>query len=317
MDTPPLDRRTFLRAAGGLGLALFVPLGRADRALAVAVGDDAPRFLTDDELATLRAAVDRFIPADTDPGAVAAGCAEAIDALLAAFEVDPPLIYAGAPWSDRGGANVNHFEDFLPLDPYEEQAWRLRIQGSRGRRELEFNGPVTGFQDTYRAGLAACDEAAGPARFADLPAPMRDAILRSDDPRIQAFVDVAFPHTLEAMYGAPEYGGNRDLIGWDYTGFMGDVQPRGWTDDEVTRRDADGPAAPPPDGTTDDELAALAPLAFPELGFGMLARTDGRLSGLEAEAAAIRRVQHDAVAQRDRIQAAIDAVAAQGDRDGA
>ena len=36
------------------------------------------------------------------------------------------------------------------------------------------------------------------------------------------------------MYGAPEYGGNRDLVGWRSIGFEGDVQPRGYTDDEVS-----------------------------------------------------------------------------------
>ena len=35
----------------------------------------------------------------------------------------------------------------------------------------------------------------------------------ADDPDVAALVDVAFPHTLEFMYGAPEYGGNRDLVG--------------------------------------------------------------------------------------------------------
>jgi hypothetical protein len=38
----------------------------------------------------------------------------------------------------------------------------------------------------------------------------------------------------EGMYGAPEYGGNRDQAGWKAIGFSGDVQPRGWTDVEVS-----------------------------------------------------------------------------------
>jgi hypothetical protein len=37
------------------------------------------------------------------------------------------------------------------------------------------------------------------------------------------------------MYGAPEYGGNRDGSGWRAIGFDGDVQPRGWTDAEVAQ----------------------------------------------------------------------------------
>ena len=41
-------------------------------------------------------------------------------------------------------------------------------------------------------------------------------------------------HACESLYGDPVYGGNRDARGWAAIGFDGDVQPRGWTDDEVT-----------------------------------------------------------------------------------
>ena len=44
---------------------------------------------------------------------------------------------------------------------------------------------------------------------------------------------LVFEHGCEACYGPPEYGGNRDLCGWRAIGYAGDVQPRGWTDDEV------------------------------------------------------------------------------------
>ncbi len=37
------------------------------------------------------------------------------------------------------------------------------------------------------------------------------------------------------MYGAPEYGGNQGLVGWSYIGFLGDVQPRGYSDEEVSQ----------------------------------------------------------------------------------
>ena len=37
------------------------------------------------------------------------------------------------------------------------------------------------------------------------------------------------------MYGAPEYGGNRDGVGWAYIGYEGDVQPRGYSDAEVSQ----------------------------------------------------------------------------------
>lgn len=323
-DGPRLSRRALLRGGGLLGLAVFVPVAHAGReggAVAVAMEAGAPGFLTEREVATLRALVDRFVPGppeDPDAGAVEAGCAEAIDALLAAFAVDPPRIHAGAPWSDRGGAPDNHFAEFLPLDPYEERAWRLRIEGSRGDPALEFNGPVPGWQATYRDGLAALDGAAGgDGMFATLPGPARDVLLRtSDDPAVTALVDVAFPHTLEFMYGAPEYGGNRDLVAWRFTNFDGDVQPRGWTDEQVTQPDDPGPAGllpgPPaglPDGLSVDEVAAVAPLGTTEVTQGMLARSGGTLSGLQAEAGLRRTPRRVPGASRLEEQAAIDAVA--------
>jgi hypothetical protein len=36
------------------------------------------------------------------------------------------------------------------------------------------------------------------------------------------------------MYGAPEYGGNRGTAAWQAIDFLGDVQPRGFTDAEVS-----------------------------------------------------------------------------------
>ena len=41
-------------------------------------------------------------------------------------------------------------------------------------------------------------------------------------------------HCCEGMYGAPEYGGNKDGVGWAYLGRDGDVQPRGYSDAEVS-----------------------------------------------------------------------------------
>jgi hypothetical protein len=74
------------------------------------------------------------------------------------------------------------------------------------------------------------------------------------------------------MYGAPEYGGNHDLVGWRTTGFEGDVQPRGWTRAEVEHPVPDpAPALPPPPGA---EPAAA--LGSAELLHGVLARTEGR-----------------------------------------
>lgn len=307
---PPLTRRALLRGGLVAGVALLVPLGGTGPGVALAV-EGSPRFLTEAELATLRAVVDRFVPGvpeDVDEGAVAAGCAEAIDALLAAFTTDPPRIYAGAPFSDRGGWPTNEFVDFLPLDPYEELAWRLQVEGSGGRPELERNGPVVGFQSVYRDGLAALDAAAG-GDFAAQPAPARELILRtSGDAAVHALVDVAFPHTLELLYGAPEYEGNRELLAWDYIGFEGDVLPRGWTREQVEDPEP-GPVLPLPVAAGD--VAALASFGTHEAGATVLLRGGGTASGTSRVVQDLLAGAADAAAERQAAEAAVRAVASQ------
>src|SRR2546421_599553 len=97
-----------------------------------------PVWLGDDEYRVVQAACARMIPSDDGPGATEAGVVDYIDGLLGAFELDPPRIWAGGPFSGRHGGD---------------------------------------------AGVA---------------------------------------------------GGNRDLVGWRYIGFDGDVQPRGYPDDVVS-----------------------------------------------------------------------------------
>ena len=59
-------------------------------------------------------------------------------------------------WPDVGSARRRRaFADFHRLTALDELAWRMRIEGSRGLPEREFNGPVVGLQERYREGLAA------------------------------------------------------------------------------------------------------------------------------------------------------------------
>lgn len=313
-----LSRRAVLTGSSQLALLALAGCGNSQALRKLPDGSTAApstvpkQFLTAEEHATLAAFVDRLIPADTDPGALAAGCADAIDYLLGAFLTEPAFIYAGGPFSDRAGSADNHFARFLSLDHYEQTAWRLAIEGSRGMAALEFNGPVKGLQAIYREGLAQLDVRAqtmGSANFAALSAPQRDLIINdSSDALIAALLDVAFPATLNAFYGAPEYGGNRDGAGWGFTAYDGDVQPRGYSDTQVVQPDNPSPLdalLPPsyhdpaqrsgapllqrllpqptradwPLATTEATLAAAPPF---ESMAAMVQAADGRLSRLRA-----------------------------------
>src|SRR5437763_6806564 len=173
-----MSRRSFLGAAGSIGLLALVPARRLDALLAAAPGDGQPgRFLTAHELDVLRAVTGRLVPGppdDPDPGALEARAAEAIDLLLGAFEVSPPMIHAGGPFSNRAGATRDGFADFVPLDAHAALGWRIRLEGSQGLPEREFAGPVTGLQEIYRSGLAHLDERSQQAfgvHFKDAPGP--------------------------------------------------------------------------------------------------------------------------------------------------
>jgi hypothetical protein len=186
-----------------------------------------PRFLSEHEYAVIAAIADLMIPPiDGHPGGRALGVADYVDNLLGAFTVDPPLIFAGGPFSGRAGGDAS-FGEFLPLSRIEELAWRTRIEGSQGLAEREFNGPVRGYQEIYRDGIAALGQ-----DFLECDTEEQFRRLKGH----REFRTLFYVHACEGAYGAPEYGGNRDLGGWNAIQFPGDVQPRGYTDDEVTRR---------------------------------------------------------------------------------
>jgi hypothetical protein len=185
-----------------------------------------PVWLSDHEYATLRAACAQMLPtSEGSPGAEEAGVADYIDCFLGAFTFDPPRIWAGGPTSGRKGGAPG-FANFHRLSPLDELAWRMRLEGSQGRPEREFNGPVVGLQERYREGLAALGD-----DFAEVEGREQRRRLRADE----AFCDLLWEHCCEGMYGAPEYGGNRNTVGWDFIDYEGDVQPRGYSDAEVSQ----------------------------------------------------------------------------------
>jgi hypothetical protein len=116
----------------------------------------------------------------------------------------------------------------MPLGRAQELAWRTRIEGSQGLAEREFNGPVVGLQQMYRDGLAVLG-----TDFASVDGDEQDNRLKS----VPEFRRLLYEHACEGMYGDPVYGGNVDEVGWKTIGWVGDIQPRGYTDVEVSQRE--------------------------------------------------------------------------------
>jgi hypothetical protein len=258
-----VDRREVLKGVGLAGLAGLLPAGflaactspgppsASGPATGASVGPtttpDRNRpylVLTTHEAAVVEAATARLIPGPEDdpseaghPGAREAGVTRYVDTMLGALALDPTAVFAGGPFSDRGGSTTNDMARFLGLTPAQTAAWTSRLDA---------------LTDTYREGVVKLDALAG-GDFAHAPADQQDSMLASDP---DGFTAVLFTHAIEGTYAAPEYGGNRDLSGWHEINFPGDRQPTGYTDDEVTR--TDGPDVYVRAGIGDKLLTLLA-----------------------------------------------------------
>ena len=191
------------------------------------------RFFTADQAAVVEAATARIAPGPADdpaeaghPGAREADVTGYIDSMLGALgslDDAAPLVFAGGPWSNRHTSGPDLMAHFLALDPVARIAWRRRL---------------TGWQQQYRQGIATLDKLAG-GDFTKASRAKQDKILVMSS--VSSFMSLLFEHTIEGLYAAPEYGGNRDLAGWKEIGFPGDIQPRGYTADEVSRSDGHDP----------------------------------------------------------------------------
>jgi hypothetical protein len=190
-------------------------------------------FFSSHQAAVVEAATARIAPGPLDdpaeaghPGAREADVTGYIDSMLGALgalDDAGPLVFAGGPWSNRHTSGPDLMAHFATLDPVAQIAWRRRLAG---------------WQQQYRQGIGTLDKLAG-GDFTTAGHAKQDKILVM--PAVSSFMSLLFEHTIEGLYAAPEYGGNRGLAGWKEIGFPGDIQPRGYTADEVSRSDGHDP----------------------------------------------------------------------------
>lgn len=235
-----LTRRQFVRLTVVGGATLVWTSGCQDPPPPEPVMMPVPRFLTDEERQGLAVLADHVLPPDDQPGGAALGAVDYVEALLTALEYDPPRLLADGPFSDRNPiplpdgspSNVypdNSFLHFLPLTREQQITWRLLLYGSDGvpggGPNDGFLGPILGFRDLCRQGLAEARQLAG-RPLDKLDADEVDEVwrkLRRD------FVSFVTQWVIEAAFGAPEYGGNRDRAGWKMIHVEGDVLPLGYS----------------------------------------------------------------------------------------
>jgi gluconate 2-dehydrogenase subunit 3-like protein len=265
-----ITRRELFRAAGAAALVQALPPIAAGIGAEAPPLVSSFAF-TAAERATLRAAANQLIPPFrndrlTFAGAGEEGAVEYIEQLLSAFDFDPPRIYPsmgtgqhlpGSPTRhDQGfteceGGHLAVPDGWLPLPAEKDVGWRAAIAR---------------FQQGYRTGLALLDEdsrALFQSGFVDLPAAVLQTVLleRYDglnaveriggvytagggeaalaptfappaDPRAY-FFNLLVTHVMEAIYGDPIYGGNKNRIGWKLTSFGGPHHPEGYLREEL------------------------------------------------------------------------------------
>jgi hypothetical protein len=151
--------------------------------------------------------------------------------------VAPPQTGSGSGASARtttvDAYPPDFFSEFSPPSRLHALSWRIRMLGAGAVPEAAQNPlatslPETDLQTKYRNGVASLESLSqsnyGKA-FVDLTVDQQARILDKAD---ATFRLVLTYHTVEGMLCAPEYGGNRDRLGWQLVGFDGDSQPLGY-----------------------------------------------------------------------------------------
>jgi len=208
-----IDRRKFLTilsgvvaGAGATGISVKAATAAEAAqhgAIKGAAANKVYSFFTADEVAFVKAAVARLIPADDlGPGALEADVPYFIDQQLAG------VYGAGARFYNEGpfGAKTPFQGYQLPLSPAE----------------------------LYQVGIAATDqycEATYHKRFADLDPIKQDEVLKGlqgiaaavDLKEIPgtAFFTQLLSDTKDGFFADPVYGGNKNMVGWKLVGFPG------------------------------------------------------------------------------------------------
>ncbi len=190
---------------------------------------------TPERYARLAALFDALIPGDAQASGTpqAAGATDAhaawyLDQLFGAFDVDPPRIFAGGPYSGRHGGQ-DGFSQFQALTRVEALRWRTYIEGSQGMPEREWNGPVVGMRTRYETALDELERIAHERATVSWTAASRSLRRSLLTPYDATFVQLAYEHAVEGTYGDPVYGGNFEQRGWAAIDYEGDRQPIGFT----------------------------------------------------------------------------------------
>lgn len=159
------------------------------------------RFFTPTERATVAAICASLIPSDDDgPGATEADVITFIDRQLAGFYGRGQHWYMKGPFAQ--GASTQGFQsEHAPA-----QLYRTAIAELDQHCEREFGEPFRSLsEEDQNKILTALDEEE----------------ITFERTSAKAFFDLVLENTIEGFFADPIYGGNRDMVAWQYVGFPG------------------------------------------------------------------------------------------------
>jgi gluconate 2-dehydrogenase gamma chain len=200
--TQAVDRRKFLLGSvpvvglGALASSGCSRTGQSERAAYV------PTYFRPAEWEFLIAALARIIPAEGQgPGAIEAGVPEFVDRQMELPYGHGSYFYMHGPFHPESAATLGYQLRFTPREIY-----RLGIQDANSAsREVhghEFARLTASLQDRF---LTSMEE--GALKFPTIPAAALFAQL--------------LENSREGYFSDPVYGGNRNMVAWNWIGFPG------------------------------------------------------------------------------------------------
>ena len=229
-----MNRREFLKQTGiggatALGALAVSPLAEAARLPDYEGLEDG--FFNQKERIALAGLCDSILPKSAQMGAV-----EYIEQLLTAFDYDPPRIFAGGPYSGRRPfwkegvpSSVypeNEFKRFVPLTRLQEKAWRWRIYGGPEFETHYLMGPgtITNYRKLVKDAVGSTIKWL-PGNLLKKSKKAYGLVLYFQDDKFKKLLNEL---VVEAAFSPPEYGGNKNLMGWKVANFEGDSAPLGF-----------------------------------------------------------------------------------------
>ncbi len=205
-------------------------------------------FFTLDEAKTVDALVSRVMPGSAeDPGAHEAGVLTYIDYRLAANEGFDQPTYHQPPFAHTYEGNTPPAQS----ETDKSVVWVKKAELDR----YGYQSPLTS-RETYRTGLVALDgycQAKFGKGFADLDPGAQDEVVGNlakaeanakkgnpspadldqffKQPTAGSFFKEMHADVINGMFSDPEYGGNRDKVGWKLIGYAG--AQRGYTPNDM------------------------------------------------------------------------------------